>query len=201
MELGTSDQGDEEGLRCRTPEAADLVSICRQLNEAGAKYVVVGGFAIIQAGFPRLTEDIDLLIEAGEPNEKVVLEVLAKLPDAAAALVTPGEVAKYGVVRIGDEVMVDLMKSACGVTYADAIRDAVRRDLEGVRIPFASKASLWKMKQTVRAKDIPDRLFLVKALAEEGIPLDPPLEVREDDIEVPAWIKSVLRWLGAKHRS
>lgn len=188
-------------MRCRTPGAADLVSICRRLNEAGAKYVVVGGFAIIQAGFPRLTEDIDLLIEVGEPNEKVVLEVLAMLPDAAAALVTPGEVAKYGVVRIGDEVMVDLMKSACGVIYADAIRDAVRRDLEGVCIPFASKASLWKMKQTVRAKDIPDRLFLVKALSEEGIPLDPPLKESEDDVEVPAWIKSILRWLRVKRGS
>lgn len=201
MELETSDQGGEKEVRCRTPGAADLVSICRQLNEAGAKYVVVGGFAIIQAGFPRLTEDIDLLIEAGEPNEKVVLEVLSKLPDAAAAQVTPGEVAKYGVVRIGDEVMVDLMKSACGVTYSEAIRDVVRRDLEGVHIPFASKSTLWKMKQTVRAKDIPDRLFLFKALSAEGTPPDPPVDAREDDVEVPAWIKSVLRWLRVRRRS
>jgi hypothetical protein len=30
-------------------------------NEAGAKYLVVGGFAIIQHGFARATEHIDLL--------------------------------------------------------------------------------------------------------------------------------------------
>ena len=59
-----------------------------------------------------------------------------------------------------DEIMVDLMKSGCGVNYADANRDAVYREIEGVRIPFASPQTLWRMKQTVREKDIPDRLFL-----------------------------------------
>jgi hypothetical protein len=33
---------------------------------------------------------------------------------------------------------VDLMKSGCGVDYAEAIKDAVHREINGVRIPFAS---------------------------------------------------------------
>ena len=48
----------------RAPEVEDLVGLCRRLNELGAKYLVVGGFAIIQAGFPRATMDIDLLVES-----------------------------------------------------------------------------------------------------------------------------------------
>lgn len=30
----------------RLPTTADLVTLCRALNEAGARYVVIGGFAI-----------------------------------------------------------------------------------------------------------------------------------------------------------
>jgi hypothetical protein len=50
--------------------------------------------------------------------------------------------------------MVDLMKSGCGVTYAEAIKDAVIADIDGVPVPFASEPTLWRMKQTARAKDI-----------------------------------------------
>ena len=59
----------------------------------------------------------------------------------------PGKVAEYGVVRAGDEdeVMVDLMKTGCGVTYADAIADAVTFKADGVPIPFASPRTLWRM--------------------------------------------------------
>ena len=68
--------------------------------------------------------------------------------------------------------MVDLMKSGCGVSYADAIQDAVYREIEGVRIPFASPLTLWRMKQTVREKDIPDRFFLRKLLEAQGIQVE-----------------------------
>ena len=78
------------------------------------------------------------------------------------------EVQEYGVVRVADEVLVDLMKSGCGVTYADAIPDAVWKEIDGVRIPFASPQMLWRMKQTRREKDIPDRLFLQQLLQEHG---------------------------------
>src|SRR5439155_19906588 len=91
-----------------------------------------------------------------------------------AAELKPGEVGQYGVVRVGDEILVDLMKSGCGVTYADAIKDAVFFEIDGVRIPFASAQTLWRMKQTVRAKDIPDRLYLRQLLQAQGIQIEPP---------------------------
>ena len=40
-------------------------------------------------------------------------------------------------------------------------RDLIEEvELEGVRIPFATPTLLWRTKQTVRAKDELDRLFL-----------------------------------------
>jgi hypothetical protein len=165
----------------RPPDFKDLTRLCAELNRLGARYVVVGGFAIIQHGFPRLTNDIDLLVETTPDNEARVIRALLILPDKAAAELKPGEVAQYGLVRVGDEVLVDLMKSGCGVTYAEAIQDAIFEEIDGTRIPFASPATLWRMKQTVREKDIPDRLFLRQLLASQGIHVEEPATPSSDE--------------------
>jgi hypothetical protein len=99
---------------CREPTLEDLVNLCRALNEAGANYIIVGGFAVRAAGFTRNTMDIDLLIETGVENEARVLAGLLCLPDQAANEIKPGEIARYGVVRIADEILVDLMAAGCG---------------------------------------------------------------------------------------
>ncbi len=170
----------------RPPTLTDLARICAELNRLGARYVVVGGLAIIQAGYSRTTDDIDLLVETTPANEARVIEALLILPDRAIAELKPGEIGQYGVVRVGDEVMVDLMKSGCGVTYAEAILDAAFVTIEGVSIPFASPRTLWRMKQTVRAKDAPDKLYLRQLLQAKGIPLDPP-EPTPPEVPLTRW--------------
>lgn len=157
---------------CREPTLQDIVRLCRALNEAGARYVVVGGFAIRAAGFTRNTMGVDLLVETGAANEQRVIQGMMILPDQAAREIKPGEVEEFGVVRVADEILVDLMKSGCGVDYAEAIKDANWHDIEGVKIPFASPATLWRMKQTHREKDIPDRMFLRRLLAAQGIQVE-----------------------------
>jgi hypothetical protein len=52
----------EGELESRAPTEADLVSLCRHLNEQQAEYVVICGFAMIHAGYARSTMDVDLLI-------------------------------------------------------------------------------------------------------------------------------------------
>ena len=46
----------------------DLVALCQSLNREAARYVVIGGMAVIQAGFVRATEDIDLLVDNSPDN-------------------------------------------------------------------------------------------------------------------------------------
>jgi hypothetical protein len=146
-----------------------LVALCRELNHREARYIVVGGFAVIFAGHARLTGDIDLLVDTSLENESRVFKALESLPDKAVRELQPGETAQYTVVRVGDEFIVDLMKSACGIEYAEAARDIVYRDVDGVRIPFASPRLLWRMKApTRREKDAPDLVFLREYFADHG---------------------------------
>jgi len=123
--------------------------------------------AIIQQGFLRATEDIDLLLERSHANQRRVLKVLEILPDKSVKELAETDLDEYLVVRVADEIVVDLMLSACGVTYDEVVDDMEIRVIEGVSIPFASASMLLKMKQTYRDKDIPDRIFLEEKLREE----------------------------------
>ena len=50
-----ADENDSGELVSRLPTLDDLLSLCRNLNEASAKYIVIGGWAVIQHGFGRTT--------------------------------------------------------------------------------------------------------------------------------------------------
>jgi len=171
---------------CRPPTLEDVVKLCRALNDAGALYIIVGGFAMRAAGFLRSTMDVDLLIETGVQNEERVITAMMTLPDQAIREMRAGEVEEFGVVRVADEILVDLMKSGCGIHYAEAAQQTVWREVEGVRIPFASPQLLWRMKQTHREKDIPDRLFLRRLLQEAGLP--GPLDNRSGPGRLRKWL-------------
>ena len=145
----------------RQPTVEDLLELCRELNRQGAKYLIVGGFAIRGAGYLRETGDLDVIIDTSPENEARVLHSLEILPDKAVLHLQPGDVEKYTVVRVADEIVVDLMKSASGIDYAEASKEVVIREVQGVPIPFASPRLLWRMKKiTHREKDRADLAFL-----------------------------------------
>jgi hypothetical protein len=158
-----------EGERTsRAPTPQDLADLCRTLNESGTKYIVVGGFAIRGAGYGRETMDLDLVVATDLENEAKVYEALATLPDQAVLELEPGEIAKYTVIRVGDEICVDLMASASGIGYEEAAQDQIIRVIAGVPIPFASPRTLYRMKEnTHREKDRADLQFLRENYAEE----------------------------------
>lgn len=156
-------------LASRPPEQQDLADLCRTLNGLGARYLIIGGFAVIHAGYPRFTADLDLIIALDPENESRVYEALRSLPDRAVDELDPGDVAKYTVVRINDEITVDLMGSAAGIDYEEASKDIVIRRIGDVDVPFASPRLLWRMKKsTHREKDAADLLFLRKWFEARG---------------------------------
>ena len=139
-----------DGAYAREPQIADLVRICRALNEAGARYLLIGGFAVIAHGGSRTTKDIDLLIDASTDNVVRVKRALRVLEDHAADAVAETDVAQYTVVRVADEIVVDLMALACGVDYSEAAKDR-------------------RTKNTVRPSDAANRQYLEEVVrAERG---------------------------------
>jgi hypothetical protein len=144
----------------RAPEPEDVIRICRALNDAEARYLLIGGFAVIAHGAGRFTKDIDLLVDDSPENVARVKRALSVLADNAAADVEDEDVRRHVVVRVADEVIVDLMGLACGVSYAEAAVDAETLERDGVRISVASPRTLIRTKDTVRPQDVLDRAFL-----------------------------------------
>jgi hypothetical protein len=151
----------------RAPELEDLLGLCQSLNEQGVHYILIGGFAVILQGFVRATKDIDLLIDPSVANIQKIKKAMGTLPDNAIALIADDEVENYEVVRIADEIVVDLMAKACGVAYEDAKSGIEWHDIEGVKIPVASIELLIRLKDTIRPSDKVDVNFLKARLLEE----------------------------------
>ena len=154
----------------RIPKEDDLVALCRALNERGARYLVIGGFAVIHHGYLRATEDIDLLLDGHVDNQARVKEALATLPDKAILELGDDDLRDYTVVRVSDEILVDLMIAAGGIQYAEASESIETAEIQGVSIPFADAHLLLRMKQTHREKDAEDRIFLYRKIAELARP-------------------------------
>jgi hypothetical protein len=152
----------------RAPHLQDVLDLCAALNRERARYVLIGGFAVILHGFVRTTKDVDLLVDPSEENIQAVKRAMSFLPDNAAALLSDGEVLQFQVVRVADEIIVDLLASACGVTYSEAAEAGIETfKVHDVEIPVASKETLIRMKNTIRETDALDVRFLQLRIVEE----------------------------------
>jgi hypothetical protein len=143
-----------------------LATVCRLLNEAGVRYVVVGGFALALHGVVRATKDVDILIEATLENARRALSALEQLPFGIAGDIDPADVVAKPLTIIGDIPRVDLLTLAWSVRYADAAPHVQTAEVEGVAIPFPDLETLVRSKQTDRLQDRADveELLRVKAL-------------------------------------
>jgi hypothetical protein len=164
------DDEDDRGYS-RAPELADVVGLCRSLNREQVRYLLIGGWAVILHGYVRTTKDIDLLVDTAPDNVLALKRALADLPDNAVEELREGEIETYSVVRVADEIVVDLMAQACGITWRQAVSEGTEAmTVEGVSVPVPRKELLIRMKDTVRPGDAEDVAYLRVRIAEE---LDP----------------------------
>ena len=60
-------------------KVADLETIFAALQDSGARYLLVGGLAVIAHGYIRTTEDVDLVLDLGSPSTSKALAALERL--------------------------------------------------------------------------------------------------------------------------
>src|SRR4026208_965307 len=143
-------------------ESAPLLRVCKLLNDSNAKYLICGAQACILHGLVRTTEDVDVLVESSEENCRRVLEGLSRMADGAARELTAKDIVENVVVKIADEVEVDVSIYAWKVSYAEAIGSAREVIIDGVKVPFLSLDMLIASKETLREQDSLDRLRLLE---------------------------------------
>ncbi|MDO9027633.1 MAG: nucleotidyl transferase AbiEii/AbiGii toxin family protein [Candidatus Roizmanbacteria bacterium] len=148
-----------------------LFDICKAFNSEGISYVLIGGWAVIIHGFPRLTNDIDFLIDDSEENIRKIKSALGKVfNDKSIDEIRPKDIAEYSVVRYvsPDGVSIDLMARIGDVAdYKSVSKHIVLFDVLGNEIPVLDVEALIKLKDTIRDKDKMDLAFLKEKFKKE----------------------------------
>ena len=136
----------------------DFQDLLVELHDAGAAFVVVGGYAVAFHGHPRATKDIDILVHATPENASKVYQALAAFGAPLSSFqVTEADFATYeGILQISlPPRRIDVLNRATGITFAEAIADGDSFKVEGKAIPIIGRHALIK-RAAGRAQDIAD---------------------------------------------
>ena len=154
--------------------------LLRALAEGGVEFVVIGGYASIAHGSPRLTNDLDISYSPEPANLEALGRVLVGL-DATLRGVEDEVpfVADAETLRQVELLTLDtqhgpldlLAAPGGGPGWAALRRDAIEVDLDGVTVPVASLDHLKAMKRAAgRPQDFLDidELEAIERLSPDG---------------------------------
>lgn len=147
-----------------------LAGVFRCFGDHELKYVVIGGVAVVLHGVPRVTFDLDILIEATPENARRLLAALTAAALATAEMTTVDAVLANEISIFRDRIRVDVQTSTPGLEFAQAWANRESIEHAGVRIELASLTDLVASKQAAgRAVDLEDvRLLREAALEDRG---------------------------------
>ncbi len=149
------------GLIELSPDFRDLLI---ELVDAGADFVLVGGYAVAFYGHQRNTKDIDLLVRPTRENASKVVAGLRSFGAPLRSLdISEIDFANYdGVVQIGSPPnRIDILTNVSGITFDEALDGSLEFDLEGRTVTVIGLDALLKNKRAAaRDQDLLD----VKAL-------------------------------------
>jgi predicted nucleotidyltransferase len=148
----------------RPATLADLKLLLRSLNEHGADYLLIGGYALAAHGYQRATIDIDLLVPGTLASGQRVKEALMVLPDQAAKDLEPEWFEEGENIRVADAFIVDVLLNANGHSFETLRHYAETIELDGIPVKTVSLEGLLLTKQTMRDKDVMDRILIERAL-------------------------------------
>jgi len=156
----------------------DYLAIFKRLNEKGIRYIVVGGVAVNLHGIPRMTYDIDLLLDIEDKNIEKFIKLLK---DWKFKPKVPVDIKDFAKKTKRDEWIKNKNMKAFNlvnpqwaiseidividspVNYEKAHKRVNHIVLQGVSIPVISVDDLIKMKEnTGRQQDRADIRYLRK---------------------------------------
>jgi predicted nucleotidyltransferase len=150
----------------------DVKRIAGFLEQEQVEYALIGGYALGIHGLVRATEDVDVLVNPSASNARRWIVALSRLPDGAARELAGDadvfDAQKRYAIRINDEITVDVMPAAAGLSWEELQPFIEEVVLDGVRLRVLSLEGLLKTKQGARPKDQADAAAIARALKQLG---------------------------------
>ena len=127
---------------------SDYRDLLKGFNEAGVRYLIVGGYAVMAYTEPRYTKDLDIWIEASESNARAVFKVLAVFGAPLKGVRWTDFTEPDVFYQLGVEpVRVDIMTSVPGLRFGEAWDRKTVFDFEGEPATLISQQDLQVAKQ------------------------------------------------------
>ena len=156
----------------------DLPRVAAAFTAAGARYAVIGGFAVVAHQYVRATEDVDLLIPDGDEHDQLVMSALRQLgarTREGVAVELPDLTGREHLRVESDAGLIDLLRAgAPPLDFESVDASAIEAVVDGVSIRVCGLASLVGFKRLAARPR--DRLDLEELQARHGGPL-PLLEL------------------------
>lgn len=142
----------------------DFREFIKLLNEKGAKYLVIGGYAVALHGYPRYTKDVDFWIWLDQENAAKVVETIDDFGFKSLGIVVDDLLDKENVIQLGyPPARIDLLVDIPAVDFEECYAKKKVIDTEGVAVNFIDIESLIKTKlATGRPQDKVDAAKLTK---------------------------------------
>jgi len=144
---------------------SDFSDLLRTFNDHNVRYMVIGGYAVVQYSEPRFTKDLDVLISTDRANAEAIFNALKEFGAPLSGL-TPDDFAEEGFFfQMGvPPVRVDVIMGIPGVQFEECWNRRVVVDFDGMDVIFISKQDLIASK---RAAGRPQDLLDVDSLSLE----------------------------------
>jgi predicted nucleotidyltransferase len=122
---------------------SDFSDLLRLFNAGGVRYLVIGGYAVIQYAQPRFTADLDLWVGTDPGNADAVYEALREFGAPLSGL-TPRDFTEEGYFyQMGvPPIRVDVLMGIPGVEFDSAWRRRAEIDFDGLPVAFISREDL-----------------------------------------------------------
>ena len=137
---------------------ADFSDLLRIFNARKVKYLVIGGYAVVQYAEPRFTKDLDVVVGTDSVNAEAVYSALREFGAPLSGL-TPTDFSEEGFFfQMGvPPIRVDVMMGIPGVQFEECWSRRVEVDFDGSPVLFISKADLIVAKRAAgRPQDLLD---------------------------------------------
>jgi hypothetical protein len=134
------------------------ISVLAAFAAARVEYAVVGGVAVNRHGYVRATRDLDIFIRPTEENARAAFETLLALGVPLDGLEPRDLLSDDANLRFGpEEDHIDILSSIGAMGFDQVWRNRVDTAVDGLQIPFISKADLIENKRQVgRLRDLAD---------------------------------------------
>ena len=143
---------------------SDFKDLLALLNKYQARYVVIGGYAVMLYTEPRYTKDLDIAVGVSEADVVAVRSALTEFgfpmsDEAANELRLPNRMISIG----NPPVRIDILNELEGTDFDGAYERRNIVDIDGVPVSFLSKIDLISVKEAVgRPQDKQDLKRLKK---------------------------------------